>query len=151
MNVTLASDFISSNDGYYLVDGKQMTLECSYASAKEVSWKLNQKTLLQYSPITNTTGVGSGFENKVVTHTFSSYKHSLVLNVNKSSDEGSIVICAVKISGFGPTETGEVELKDILGEVNINCNLSPEKCNQLKLMNCHLHHSFVNLVNEHKI
>ena len=116
LNVTLTSDFISSNHGYYLMDGEQIVLECSYASAKQISWTINQKTLMQYSPITNSTGVESGFENKIVTHRYSANKHSLVLNVDKSTDEGSTVICIVRTSPFGPAETGQVELKNILGK-----------------------------------
>ena len=119
MNLTLTSNFISSNRGYLLVNGEQMVMECSYAFATEINWIMNQKPLLVYSPATNITGVGSGFDNKVVTHTYSANKHSLVLNVDKSTDEGSTVICAVKTSPFKPAETGQVKLKDILGKEKI--------------------------------
>ena len=116
MNVTLTSDFISFNHGYYLMDGEQIVIECIYALANEITWTMNHKPLLQYSPFTNITGVGSGFENKIITHRYSANKYSLVLNVDKSADEGSTIICAVKTSPFKPAETGQVELKDILGE-----------------------------------
>ena len=99
-----------------MIDGEHIVLECSYASAKEISWTMNHKPLLEYSPTTNITGVGSGFEHKIVTHRYLANKHSLVLNVYKSTDEGSTVICAVKTSPFSPAETGQVDLKNILGK-----------------------------------
>ena len=111
----LSTDFPSGDD-HYIVHGKAVTLQCVFTSAEEVTWKIKENTILVYSISNQQTVVADFFSSKVRGSHYSADTHTVILDIDKTTDEGSTVTCVVTISPFIPSETGKKDLVNILGE-----------------------------------
>ena len=111
----LSTDF-PSDDDYYLVHGKSVTLQCVFTSGEEITWKINENTILVYSISNQQTVVTDFFSSKVRGSHYSTDTHTVILDIDKTTDEGSTVTCVARISPFIPAETGKKDLVNILGE-----------------------------------
>ena len=115
VTVLLSTDF-PSDDDYYIVHGKPVILQCVFTSAAEVTWKINENIVLVYSINNQQTVVEDDFSSKVSGSHYSSDTHTVILDIDKTTDEGRTVTCGVTISPVIPAETGKKDLVNILGE-----------------------------------
>ena len=115
MTVFLSTDY-PSDDTYYILHRKPVTLQCIFTSAAEVTWKIDENTFFVYSISNQQTVVEDGFSSKVRDSHYSADTHTVILDIDKTTDEGSTVTCVVTISPFIPAETGKKDLVNILGE-----------------------------------
>ena len=115
VTVLLSTDF-PSDEGHYMVHGKPVTLQCIFTSAAEITWKIDENIVLVYSIGNEKKVVADDYSSKVKGSHYSSHMHTVILNIDKTSDEGSTVACITEISPLDPTETGTKDLVNILGE-----------------------------------
>ena len=118
MTVSLSTDY-PSEDTYYILHRKPVTLQCVFTSAEEVTWMINEKSVLVYSIGTQKTVIEDGYSSKVKGSHSSANTHTMILDIDKTTDEGISVTCTARISPFVPRETGKKDLGNILGEYAI--------------------------------
>ena len=108
----------SYRSGYYIVDGQNITLNCTFDVTRQtVRWSAGGLPVYAYNYGTLTIA-SSSYKSRLTDYKYTEREHYLVLIVNKSEDEGLRFKCAVPLD-LVTDENDDIQIAEILGELDI--------------------------------